>query len=365
MATLNGVKVNNARMFDKYLYDASKGELKENPSTKQYIYRFLQEMDKQEFIERFKWEKTPKGIDSELIERIMFYRGNGIIFYMKENKTFYFLPFALSGKIDIYGRYLGVTPLPFAGPTAIADKNGNYKPWIDGLVKYPIYEVPEEITDDLVLNGCIILNDRSKGLSQLVDSRFELNKPILDIESEMIPLLRTNLIATSGVKALRVPDESCKDNVKLVANEIYGNAMEGNPFTATVGTLDFQDLTSSSLGTKPEAFLMAMQSLENLRLSGMGLKSGGLFQKKAHELQSESDINDGVSSIILDNELSRRKLFCEIFNKVFADSLGLEHMTVRLNEKLNQEGLNDSENLGYKEQNKEYSENNNEMEEEE
>lgn len=335
MASMNGEKINNAKMFDKYTVDLMKGKT-ENDS---FFYRdsmleFLEEMDRQEFIERFKWYNTPKGINGDLIERIMYYRANGTLFYMQENEKFYFLPYALSGNVDVYGKYLEITPLPFAGPTATTDKDGNYKPWIPGLTKIPVYDFPEyeELTEEFINKSCILLNDRSQGMSQLVKPRFKLSEPIIRISAEMFPLLRTNLIASSGVKSLRVPDESMKENALLAFNNIYKHSMEGNPFMATTGALDFQDLTSNGLGAKPESFLMAMQSLENFRLSGMGLKSGGLFQKKAHELQSESDINDGVSSLVLNNELAKRQHFCDMYNYIFAEPLGLPFMWVEINE---------------------------------
>ena len=59
---------------------------------------------------------------------------------MAENNSFYFLPYGLAGDIDIYGRYLEVTPLPFAGPTATTDDSGNSRPWIKGYTKKVLYE---------------------------------------------------------------------------------------------------------------------------------------------------------------------------------------------------------------------------------
>ena len=54
-------------------------------------------------------------MDGQLLERILYYRGQGAFFYMESLEKFFFLPFALDGEIDVYGRYTGITPLPFNG----------------------------------------------------------------------------------------------------------------------------------------------------------------------------------------------------------------------------------------------------------
>ena len=63
--------------------------------------------------------------------------------------------------------------------------------------------------------------------------------------------------------------------------------------------------------------MLAMQSLDNLRLSGYGIDNGGLFEKKAHELQSEADINGGPVGLVLQDGLSIRQNFCNIVNSIW------------------------------------------------
>ena len=62
--------------------------------------------------------------------------------------------------------------------------------------------------------------------------------------------------------------------------------------------------------------MLAMQSLDNLRLSGYGIDNGGLFEKKAHELQSEADINGGPVGLVMQDGLSIRQNFCNIVNSI-------------------------------------------------
>ena len=60
-----------------------------------------------------------------------------------------------------------------------------------------------------------------------------------------------------------------------------------------------------------------MQAIDNLRLSTLGLKNGGLFEKQGTILQSESDMANSNTDLILQDGLSIRQEFCNIVNKVF------------------------------------------------
>lgn len=60
-----------------------------------------------------------------------------------------------------------------------------------------------------------------------------------------------------------------------------------------------------------------MQSFDNLRLSGYGIDNGGLFEKKAHELQTEADINGGPVGLVLQDGLTIRQNFCIIANSIW------------------------------------------------
>ena len=77
------------------------------------IKKQLRIMDEQDAINRFTWYNLPEGLNSRLIERILYYKGQGMLFFL--NDKFYFLPYALDGTIDVYGRFMSVTPLPFNG----------------------------------------------------------------------------------------------------------------------------------------------------------------------------------------------------------------------------------------------------------
>lgn len=104
------------------------------------IKKSLRIMDEQNAVNRYTWYNLPKGLDSQLIERILYYRGQGMLFMLQGK--FYFLPYALSAPegstgIDVYGRYTGVSPLPFNGTSNDGKEDS---PWIRGVTFRPVYE---------------------------------------------------------------------------------------------------------------------------------------------------------------------------------------------------------------------------------
>ena len=154
----------------------------QDPCTlKDDIKRVIRVIDEQNAIERFQWINLPDGLDGELLERILYYRGQGMFFYMETTNQFYFLPYALSGTIDCYGRYTGVTPLPFNGS---AESKEN-KPWITGLVRKPVYgiKLPEDIDLSTMTDSCVLLHDYSKQMSQTTIPRQQLNEAIINVEA--------------------------------------------------------------------------------------------------------------------------------------------------------------------------------------
>ena len=298
-----------------------------NCALKTNIKKQLRIVDEQDAINSFTWYNLPEGLNGRLIERILYYKGQGMIFYL--NGKFYFLPYALSGSIDVYGRFTKVTPLPFNGTAGDGTKD---KPWITGLEFTPVYDVqlpedyinlqPEELVSK-IKDSCVILKDYTEQYSQTNISRQVLNDPVLDIMSDCFPFMRTALLNSTGVQGMRVNTENEATNVWAANNSITKAALEGYSKVPVVGNVDFQDLTPGSVA-KAEEFLLGMQSLDNYRLSLHGLDNGGIFQKKSHMLEAEQEMNAGNIGLILRDRLQNRQDFCTIFNSIFGHNMWCE-----------------------------------------
>lgn len=286
------------------------------------IRKQMRVLDEQCAVNRYKWKNLPKGngLDGQLLERILYYKGQGAFFYMKELDTYFFLPYALSGTIDVYGRFQGITPVQFAGGS-VSSKDGKVKAWINGLVRKPVYEIGEN--EYSVEENCVLLTDYSKQLAELVIPRQILQEPLLDIMAESVPLARTSLVANSGVKGVRVSDQDQSASVNEASNSVLRSALNGTPWVPIVGSIEFQELTNGN-ALKSEEYLSYMQALDNYRLSLYGIKNGGVFQKKAHMLEDEQDMNNSRCEFAYEDGFAIRQRFCEIVNKVFGLNISVE-----------------------------------------
>ena len=291
------------------------------PCFKDAIVKQLRIIDEQDAVNRYVWFGLPHGITSNLLERILYYKGQGMLFYMETEDKFYFLPFALDGGIDVYGRYQGVTPVPMGN----ASNEDKVKPWIQGLTFKPYYDIlmPDDDVYEAMTKGCVILTDYTRQLSQTVLPRQKVNDPLLDIMSEMIPFMRTAIMNSTGVDGMRVGDESEQSNVAAASLAIQQAALKGEKWIPIVGQLDFQTLTPGPVA-KAEEYLLALQALDNYRLSLYGMDNGGLFQKKSHMLEAEQRMNTGNSGIIMDDGLRRRQEFSDIANSIWGTSIVCE-----------------------------------------
>lgn len=287
--------------------DEASDKLKEN------IRRALRILDEQNAINRYTWGNLPDGLDGQLLERILYYRGQGAFFYLETRNEFFFLPYALSGTIDVYGRFKSITPLPFNGSTA-PDKPE--KPWISGLIKNVVEEVQADLNLETFTNGCVLLHDYCKQQGQINISRQVIQEPILDLMSECFPYMRTALIRSTGIKGMRVNNENDYVQVELASQSVKNSALNGKPWIPMVSNVEYQELMDGQVG-KSEEFLLAMQSMDNFRLSLYGLSNGGLFQKKSHMLEAEQNMNAGNVGLVYQDGLTIRQKFCDIVNSIW------------------------------------------------
>ena len=292
---------------------------------KDAIKRVIKITDEQNAVNRYVWYNLPSGLLGVDIERMLYYRGQLAMFYMSQNNKFYCLPYAAASPkgesgIDIYGRFTGITPLTFQGTWE--DGKVKDRAFIQGLIKRPVYSFEDVMMGEIdPYECCVLLSDMTKGISQTNISRENLNDAIIDAEAEAFPLARTALIANSGIKGMRVNDENQYANVKAASQSITHAALTGDPWVPFVGNVEFQDFTSNGSALKSEEFLTYMQSLDNFRLSLLGLQTGGLFQKKEHMLQDEYDQNAATASLVYQDGLATRQQFADMCNMIWGTSI--------------------------------------------
>ena len=307
----------------KKLVDAETGRFKEG------MKALLRIIDEQDFVTRFNWYNLPCDITSQELERMLYYKGQLCMFYFEPLDKFFFMPYTLTSDsglgtgLDFYGRYRTISPIPFVNGTA-ADTKSQYKAQMEvlsGIKLNVLYDIPLEPVDPY--NSAVLVHDYTKQLSQNIISRQILNDPILDVMAECMPLMRTALFNSSGVLAMRVNSQDEQSNVQAANESIDRAALNGQRYIPVLGNLDFQELAAGETA-KAEEFLLAMQSLDNFRLSTHGLDNGGLFQKKSHMLESEQAMNAGHASSSLEDGLMIRQHMCDIANAIWGIGMSVE-----------------------------------------
>jgi hypothetical protein len=305
------------------------------------IKRQLQFVDKTDALSRFTYYNLPKGITADLIERIIYYRGQAILFHIGEKH--FVLPYALDGTIDMYGRFEEVTPLPFNGSQEDKD---NENPWIKGLTFRPMYEVPDffeymdkspEELQEIIDKSCVIIRDHTIDISQTNISRSVMQDSVLNVMSDCIPFMRTALVNSTGVMGMRVDGADEAANVYAASEAINMAALTGQKYVPIEGPVEFQELTGGQVA-KGEEFFLAMQSLDNYRLSLYGLDNGGLFQKKSHMLEAEQEMKAGATSLILEDALRCRQEALTIYNAINGTSMWVEYSENVLGMDMNGDG---------------------------
>lgn len=304
------------------------------------IKKTLRVRGQAQFYTRFIWKGLPAGVDSQQIERMLYYRGLLGMFY-DEEYGFLILPVIQQSKgktnsINFMGRWKYARPVPFNG-------GGEDKKKEEGTEKYDklvlaslgakdvLWEVPfieenddfEEKAKQMMKDNCVLLYDYTPQISEIPISRQTLEDPFYDGETEILKMIRTASLNSTGVQWIRVQNEAeaqvMKDQFKIYDEMI----LNGMRFLCISSTTEIQEGATVSTAQMQE-FWASWQSLENLRLSCMGVGNDGVQQKSQYQnIQEQSLDNIGNSPVLLDAWLQRVK-FCTIANALWGLSMGVE-----------------------------------------
>jgi len=330
-------------------------EDKNDAGLKENIKICLRILDEQNALQRYRWYNLPDGLET-IIERVLYYRGQGMFFYLEETKSFYFLPYIMANKdkvygIDIYGRFTAVKPLPFYGSSEIKSDNeqrfNNRFKYLMNMEFIPQYDLILEKIEDpkFFTTSCVLLSDYSKQRSQTIIPRQQLNDPLLDVMANCIPYMNTSLQINTGVSGMRVNNQDESSNVQNANRSLKKAALIGEPYIPIEGAVEFQQLKENSPATAQE-FMSALESLDNFRLGLYGITNGGIFAKKAHMLQEEQDLAGGAVGLVYEDGLSIRQRFCSIVNSIWGLGIGCEPAEPEIGD-INMDGFNVDEDDQY------------------
>lgn len=286
------------------------------------IKKIVRIIDEQDAVNRYKWYNLPCNLSSQEVERLLYYKGQLCFFYFKDLDEFYFMPYALDGTIDFYGRFNTIHPIPITGGEEDKEKvkRKTAQEELLSQIKLKCIYAPitfaDEVNYDVMTSSAVLLHDYTKQQSQTIIPRQQVNDPLVETIAAMIPYARTAAMLSTGVKGVRVNDSAEAEDVMTGSSTIDFAAQTGNPWVPLLGKLDYQEL-NGGVAYKPTDFMQLMQSLDNFRLSTYGIDNGGLFEKKSQILESENSVNASNTAVALTDGLAIRQNFCNIVNSIW------------------------------------------------
>lgn len=281
----------------------------------------LRVRDEQQFIERYKWKGLPEELDAELIERILYYRGQAALF--RFNDKFFFLPFSLSSdggtSIDPYGRFNQILPLVFNGSQS-GDKQAEM-PFVKGMTYEVVKNVAKEYIKSKDPNKCaVICWDYSPQVSQTNIPRYKLQETLINAMSEQIVLSRSAIIANMPADTLLVTDQGQADSVRAEIAATESAILAGMRIIPITSPLNTNALQNHSGGSNiVQDTWMNFASMDSIRLTQLGIVDKGPSDKKAQKLEAEQDDETDNTKFIYDNGLKCRQRFANIVNALWSD----------------------------------------------
>ena len=288
-------------------------------TTKEDIKKLIRKQDLQLAANKFVWYNLPAGITSQELEKYLYYYGQLCFWYMPELKRFFFSKYALDGGLDFYGRYLQIHPIPICSGGSDEKYVSAQEKVLSEIKLNCVYDVklPDELTIDDFNKSAVLLHDYTKQLPQMEIPTQVLNDPIIDLEAECMPFLRTALLNATGVTGVRVPDADAEQSVMEAAKGVIDAAISAEPYVPMTSAVEFQELTNTTAGKAAE-FLQSMQAIDNFRVQTHGLPNGGLFEKTQYinDAQTELNLGGADTSLTLMDGLSIRQEFCNRVNAI-------------------------------------------------
>lgn len=315
----------------------------------------LKSIDYQQFLTRFRWKNLPEGLDSELFERILYFSGSAMFFYIPELKRFYFLPYAMSGEktqtgIDFYGRFNRLKPYSFNGSTdGSGEQEGGKRIsqadiYLSTQIRDNIKDIPmvktEEEAKKIFEEGAVICWDMTPGLAYYCPARNRVSQDYIRYLVKVLIQTKSALINASGFNlfAADKAGESNDDIMQMQLDAINADRERGK-LSAVISNLigEIQNLQSNAPAAIAD-FWTAFQSVDNLRLKSMGISNDGVIQKSQYQNYGEQSMDIDGSMQVYINAFMERVKFAAIVNSIWG--LNIIPEPILLN---NQQNVEDGE----------------------
>lgn len=308
MKSLDEMGLSSNYLFDKRglpkKFDGSPDLSYEN------VVRLLKTKDLLDFVNRGKWKDLPTAIGSRRLEAMLYKRGSLIFFKEKQTEKYYFMPYVGEGSLDFYNRWNYGHPIP------LVENNKEQERLLSTMHFKLIYEETQLKDIQEGEDVAVVLFDYCEGEDNTINPRSDLQNEIICQEAEMYAFARTAGLNATGIKQVEINDSDQNIVVETANNSLRKAARKGKGFVGVSGVVKPMELKSDN-AAKMQEFMQQAQALDNARLSQIGVDNGGVYEKKAHLLGSEQEMNKSTSSSPMIDAIESRTNFCKIANKIW------------------------------------------------
>lgn len=286
-----------------------------NPPREYFTFESLiQDLDVQQYCNRYRWNNLPDNLSSWIIEAMLYYKGSLCGF--KIDQDLLILPYSQTGDINAFGMPSEITPISYNG-TSYGVKplpvlyNGFYNK--DGKAVLLYDKIPQFGTNATPLPRFVRVSD----LIHLMDKT--LGKTWINLQN--------------SVKKLTYEIDS--EGQQRVQQGLINSAMESDdPYVLVLkGTEEgSKGIYNNGVELETEKIMQFYTSLNNLRCETMGIKNNGTFEKNDRVVVGELTGNDVQSNSVIDAGLMMRRLFLEQLKSLYPDDKKIQAISVEIND---------------------------------
>lgn len=258
------------------------------PSTVGDFSSFVSDLDLQQFCARYKWEGLPKYMPDNIIERLLYFKGNICLFF--NGGTLYALPYSFNGKLDPYTYPTKIRPIAL---------NGNDFGTKE-LVTYPNGTINKKAE-------CVILSDRiPTGFNDSVTPRASIQQDIINLMNDA--LVSGNINLKNSLKKGLVGVDS-EDQVAVMEKDIEEATKSNSPYIVTAKggmSTKAMEVWNNNIPVDMESYIQYLSALNNLRCYSLGIKNQGIYEKTERMLVGQLSGVAYQTNLILETGLQCR-----------------------------------------------------------
>lgn len=259
---------------------------------------FIRDIDLQQYTSRYKWEGLPEYLPDNIIERLLYYKGNICLFF--NGGTFYALPYAFSGKLNTYSYPTAVKPIALNGKSFGSKELNTYA------------------NGQLNKNAeCVILTDRiPTSFNDLCIPRASIQDDIIKLMSDT--LVKGNINLVNSLKKGIVAVES-EDQVKTIKQDIDKSNEENDPYIVTTkgNMTKSMEVWNNNIPTDMESYIQFLSAVNNLRCYGLGIKNQGIYEKTERMLVGQLSGVAYQTNLMLETGLTCRRNAIEHLKEIY------------------------------------------------